>query len=156
SNSRSRQHTATQVMLGFAAIYLIWGSTYLGIRYAVETIPPFLMMAVRHSVAGVIVYAWARRTGTESPTLKQWGYALIAGAWLFLSGHGVLAWAEQKIPSGLAALLCATLPLWMVLLARIKGAERNLGMKVWLGLAIGFGGVGLLVGPDALRPAAGF
>lgn len=141
----------TRIALGFAAIYLIWGSTYLGIRYAIETIPPFLMMAIRHSVAGLVVYAWARKSGAPAPTPKQWSYALFAGLWLFLAGHGVLAWAEQKVPSGLAALLCATLPLWMVLLGRVNGTERKLGMKVTIGLALGFVGVGLLIGPEALR-----
>src|SRR5438552_8156942 len=91
----SRAHIA----LAFAAIYLIWGSTYLGIRYAVETIPPLLMMAIRHSVAGALVYGWERWRGAPPPTLKHWRYALIAGAFLFLLGYGVLAWAEQKIPS---------------------------------------------------------
>src|SRR4029077_14844050 len=114
------------LVAAFAAIYLIWGSTYLGIRYAVETIPPLLMMAIRHSVAGALVYGWARWRGAPPPTLKHWRYALIAGAFLFLLGHGVLAWAEQKIPSGLAALLCATLPLWTVLLGRIRGSEKHL------------------------------
>jgi drug/metabolite transporter (DMT)-like permease len=106
-----RRHFTMQLILGFTSIYLIWGSTYLGIRYAVETIPPLLMMALRHSIAGVLVYAWARWRGAEAPTGKQWGYAAIAGCILFLGGHGTLAWAEEKVPSGLAALLCATLPM---------------------------------------------
>ena len=89
-----------QIVLGFAAIYLIWGSTYLGIRYAVETIPPLLMMGLRHSVAGVLVYAWVRRRGTPAPDFKQWGYAAIAGALLFLGGHGVLAWGGTKSAVG--------------------------------------------------------
>jgi drug/metabolite transporter (DMT)-like permease len=144
--------TAIQVGLGFAAIYLIWGSTYLGIRYAVETIPPFLMMGIRHLVAGVLVYAWARRSGVPAPALKQWKFAVIAGAILFLGGHGVLAWAEQKVPSGLAALLCATLPLWTVLLARADGTERRLGIKGWIGVVLGFTGVAVLIGPSALGP----
>jgi drug/metabolite transporter (DMT)-like permease len=139
-----------QIVLGFAAIYLIWGSTYLGIRYAVETIPPLLMMGVRHFVAGTLVYAWVRRRGTPAPQLRQWGYALIAGVFLFLCGHGVLAWAEQKVPSGLAALLCATLPLWTVVLSRLDGSERKLDVRAWVGLLLGFAGVALLIGPSAL------
>lgn len=146
-----RLPSRTRVVLGFAAIYLIWGSTYLGIRYAVETIPPLLMMGVRHFVAGALVYAWVRRRGTPAPQLKQWGYAVVAGALLFLGGHGTLAWAEQKVPSGLAALLCATLPLWTALLARVDGSERKLGFRTWIGLFLGFAGVALLIGPDALR-----
>jgi drug/metabolite transporter (DMT)-like permease len=141
----------TQIVMGFAAIYLIWGSTYLGIRYAVETIPPLLMMGVRHLSAGSLVYLWARRRGTPAPSPRQWGYALIAGALLFLGGHGSLAWAEQKVPSGLAALLCATLPLWTVLLGRLRGSERKLDARAWIGLVLGFVGVVVLIGPGALR-----
>jgi len=143
--------SSTRIILGFAAIYLIWGSTYLGIRYAVATIPPLLMMGIRHSLAGAVVYAWMRARGVPAPQLRQWGYALVAGAMLFLGGHGILAWAEQKIPSGLAALLCATLPLWTVLIARVDGTERKLGLKAWSGVFLGFAGVALLVGPDFLR-----
>jgi len=139
-----------QIVLGFVAIYLIWGSTYLGIRYAVETIPPLLTMGVRHLVAGALVYAWVRRRGSPAPDLKQWGYAGIAGMFLFLGGHGVLAWAEQRVPSGLAALLWATLPLWTVLLSRLDGTERKLGARAWAGLLLGFAGVALLIGPIAL------
>jgi drug/metabolite transporter (DMT)-like permease len=148
---RLRLPSRTQRVLGFGAIYLIWGSTYLGIRYAVETIPPFLMMGIRHFTAGILVFAWARSRGAPVPQFKQWWWALIAGALLFLGGHGVLAWAEQKVPSGLAALLCATLPLWTVLLARVDATERKLGIKAWAGILLGFGGVALLIGPAALN-----
>jgi drug/metabolite transporter (DMT)-like permease len=140
----------TQLILGFAAIYLIWGSTYLGIRYAVETIPPFLMMGIRHLTAGLVVFAYARLRGEAAPPLRHWGWALGAGFLLFLGGHGILAWAEQKVPSGLAALLSATLPLWTVMLARVDGTERKFGLKAWAGILLGFGGVALLIGSDAL------
>jgi drug/metabolite transporter (DMT)-like permease len=146
-----RLPSQTQLVLAFAAIYLIWGSTYLGIRYAVESIPPLLMMGTRHLVAGILVYGWARRHGQPSPPPVEWWCASLAGALLFLGGHGVLAWAEQTIASGLAALLCATLPLWTVLLVWIQRSERNLGWKVWWGILLGFAGVVLLVAPDGLR-----
>ena len=142
---------AVRVALGFAAIYLIWGSTYLGIRFAVETLPPFLMMALRHTLAGSVVYAWARRRGAARPEFRHWVSAAAVGAILFLGGHGVLAWGEQRVPSGLAALMCATLPLWMVLAGKMTGVEGRLGSRVWAGLLLGFAGVALLVGPDALR-----
>ncbi|HXZ39285.1 MAG TPA: EamA family transporter, partial [Terriglobales bacterium] len=103
-HGRPRHYSPTQLVLGFVAIYLIWGSTYLGIRYAVETIPPLLMMGARHFIAGILVFRWARWKGAPAPQLKQWRWAAIAGALLFLGGHGILAWAEQKVPSGLAAL----------------------------------------------------
>jgi drug/metabolite transporter (DMT)-like permease len=152
---RKATPSPTQLVLGFAAIYLIWGSTYLGIRYAVETIPPLLMMGMRHLVAGAVVYAWARWRGARAPQLKHWGYALIAGALLFLGGHGILAWAEQRVPSGLAALLCATLPLWTVLLARIDGTEGRVSMRALGGILLGCGGVALLIGPDMLGQRLG-
>lgn len=148
-----RNHTAPRALqlgLGFGAIYLIWGSTYLGIRYAVDTIPPLMMMGIRHSVAGLLVYTWVRRTGVPAPEWRQWRFAAIAGALLFLGGHGLLAWAEQRIPSGLAALLCATLPLWTVLLAYVDGTERRLGFKAWAGILLGFAGVAVLIDPGAL------
>ncbi|HYA25122.1 MAG TPA: EamA family transporter, partial [Terriglobales bacterium] len=109
------------------------------------------MMGIRHFVAGVVVFAWARSRGAAAPAPKQWLWAAIAGVLLFLGGHGILAWAEQKVPSGLAALLCATLPLWTVLLARVDATERRLGAKAWAGILLGFGGVALLIGPDALH-----
>ena len=141
----------THLVLAFAAIYLIWGSTYLGIRYAVETIPPLLMMGARHLVAGTLLYAWLRLRGEAAPLRLHWTSAAIAGSFFFLGSHGSLAWAEQKVPSGLAALLCATLPLWIVLLPRIKGDRRSLPSRVIAGLSLGFVGVAILIGPAALE-----
>jgi len=149
-HAREHRVPLMHLVLGFGAIYLIWGSTYLGIRYAVESIPPFLMMGIRHVTAGVIVFLWARAKGVAWPEPKQWLWAGIAGVLLFLGGHGLLAWGEQKIPSGLAALLCATLPLWTVMIARVDRTERRLGPKRWAGILLGFAGVALLIGPDLL------
>jgi len=143
-----KKPSLAQLGLGFAAIYLIWGSTYLGIRYAVETIPPLIMMGVRHSLAGMVVFGWVRARGVPAPSGHQWRAAAIAGAMLFLGGHGVLAWGEQRVPSGLAALLCATLPLWTVLVARLDGSQPRLGWKAWTGTWLGFAGVALLMGVD--------
>ena len=103
-----------QVALAFFAIYIIWGSTYLAIRYAVETIPPLLMMGMRHLTAGTLLYAWARWRGVPAPKLREWIYPAVIGTLLFLGGHGSLAWAEQRVPSGIAALMVATLPMWIV------------------------------------------
>jgi drug/metabolite transporter (DMT)-like permease len=143
--------STSSLVLAFAAIYLIWGSTYLGIRYAVETIPPLLMMAARHFTAGVILYAWLRLRGTPAPLGMHWRNAAIAGGFFFLGSHGTLAWAEQKVPSGLAALLCATLPLWIVLLSRLMRKKDDLSGRVIAGLVLGFGGVAVLIGPAALH-----
>lgn len=143
------------LVLAFAAIYLIWGSTYLAIRYAVETIPPLLMMAARHFTAGIALYAWLRLRGTPAPLRIHWRNAAIAGGFFFLGSHGTLAWAEQKVPSGLAALLCATLPLWIVALSKFIGKKRELSGKVIAGLVLGFVGVAVLIGPAALHAENG-
>lgn len=146
---------ALHLVLAFAAIYLIWGSTYLAIRFAVESIPPLLMMGLRHTAAGLLLYGWVRLRGTPAPLRKHWKPAVIAGALFFLGGHGTLAWAEQQVPSGLAALLCATLPLWIVLLTRITGQKRKLEWTVASGVLLGFLGVALLIGPTALHSGSG-
>jgi drug/metabolite transporter (DMT)-like permease len=141
--------SATHLIVAFAAIYLIWGSTYLGIRYAVESIPPLLMMGVRHTLAGSMLYAWTRWRGVPAPRWRDWKYPATIGALLFLGGHGSLAWAEQNVPSGIAALLVATLPLWIVVLGRIWGTERHLSKRSIAGLVAGFLGVIVLFGPSA-------
>jgi drug/metabolite transporter (DMT)-like permease len=127
----------------FLAIYLIWGSTYLGIRYAVETLPPLLMMGLRHVVAGGLLYAWVRMRGGPAPERRLWVPAAIAAVFCFLGGHGLLAWAEQRVSSGLAALLLATEPLIMVVLARLAGQER-LSLRTLIALALGLAGIALL------------
>jgi drug/metabolite transporter (DMT)-like permease len=141
---------AAKLIAAFAAIYLIWGSTYLGIRIAIESMPPLLMMGARNFLAGALLYGWMRLRGAPAPDRGHWRAALATGLMLFLVDHGALAWAEQRVPSGLAALLSATLPFSMVLIARALGRERKLGGRVLAGLFAGLVGVALLVGPDAL------
>lgn len=143
--------STTGLIAAFAAVYLIWGSTYLAIRYAVETIPPLLMMGMRHVTAGTLLYGWARWRGAPAPRLREWFYPALIGTLLFLGGHGSLAWAEQRVPSGIAALLVATLPMWVVVLARVWGTERRLSGRSIGGLVLGFGGVAVLFGPDIWR-----
>lgn len=150
-NAKQRCVSSVRLILAFAAVYLIWGSTYLAIRYAVETIPPLLMMGARHLTAGTLLYVWLRQRGTPAPLRAHWKHASVAGAFLFLGSHGSLAWAEQKVPSGLAALLCATLPLWIVLLTRLMDRKRSLSGQLIAGLFLGFAGVGILIGPAAWR-----
>jgi drug/metabolite transporter (DMT)-like permease len=104
------------IILAFAAVYLLWGSTYLGIRYAIETLPPFLMAGTRFFIAGAILFAWAKLHGNRIGSLAQWRRAFVIGALLLLCGNGGVTWAEKYIASGLAALLVATEPLWVVLL----------------------------------------
>src|SRR5918993_4795562 len=113
------------IVLAFAAVYIIWGSTYLGIRYAIETLPPFLMAGTRFMTAGVILFAWARLNGDRATSpLVQWRRALFIGGLLLLCGNGGVTWAEKYIPSSLAALLVATEPLWVVMLNWILTRKR--------------------------------
>ena len=134
------------ILLAFAAVYLIWGSTYLGIRYAIETLPPFLMAATRFLLAGAILFTWAAVSGENiRASLSQWPRAFMLGALLLLCGNGGVTWAEKYIASGFAALLIATEPLWVVLLNWAISNRRPNG-KVLFGVLIGLAGVALLVG----------
>jgi len=147
----TKSPSTAELVAAFAAVYLIWGSTYLGIRYAVETIPPLLMMGIRHLTAGTLLYTWTRSRGTPAPRRREWFYPALIGTLLFLGGHGSLAWAEQHVPSGIAALLVATLPMWIVVLARAWGTERHISRSSLIGLVLGFIGVIVLFGPDIVR-----
>jgi drug/metabolite transporter (DMT)-like permease len=138
------------IILAFAAVYLLWGSTYLGIRYAIETLPPFLMAGTRFSLAGAILFTWAILSGESiRSSFSQWPKALAIGGLLLLGGNGGVTWAEKYIPSGFAALLVATEPLWVVILNWAFSRKRP-NWKVLLGVFIGMVGVALLVG-DGLR-----
>jgi len=142
--------TPTAVLLAFAAIYLIWGSTYLAIRFAVETLPPFLMLFARFFTAGVLMYVFLRWRGVPRPSAREWAGAAVVGGLLLLGGTGAVAWAEQWIPSGLAALIVAIVPVWMVLLDWAGPAKRKPTRAVIAGLALGLVGVAVLVGPVEL------
>jgi drug/metabolite transporter (DMT)-like permease len=143
-------------VLAFAAIYVIWGSTYLAIRLSIETLPPFLMAGTRFLSAGVILFAWAVFNGQKlRPALSQWPTAFIIGALLLLCGNGGVTWAEKYIASSLAALLVATEPLWVVLLNWGLTHRRPNG-KVLLGVLIGLAGVTLLVSDGLGQSTHGF
>jgi drug/metabolite transporter (DMT)-like permease len=143
-----------KVWIALATIYVVWGSTFLAIAVVVRDLPPFLAMAMRHLAAGALVFAWVmvRRRETEPLGWKQWGAAFVFGGALFLVGHGLLAWAQQEVPSGIAALLVGTIPLWFAILARIFLGER-LGGRALAGLALGFAGLFLLVDPSGQEGA---
>jgi drug/metabolite transporter (DMT)-like permease len=138
-----------KVWIALGTIYVVWGSTFLAIAVVVRDLPPFLAMAMRHLAAGALVFAWVmvRRREREPLGWKQWGAAFVFGGSLFLLGHGLLAWAQQEVPSGIAALLVGTIPLWFAILARIFLGER-LGGRALAGLALGFAGLFLLVDPS--------
>ena len=130
-------------------VYLIWGSTYLAIRYAVETTPPFLMAAVRFIISGGFLYALRRFKGDPRPEAVEWRSAAIIGIFLLVGGNGGVAWAEQFVISSLAALLVATVPLWMVLIDTFRPAGKRPGLMAIGGILIGFVGVVLLIGSAA-------
>jgi drug/metabolite transporter (DMT)-like permease len=127
------------------AVYLIWGSTYLAIRYAVETMPPFLMAAVRFIISGGFLYALRRFGGDPAPKAVEWRSATFIGIFLLVGGNGGVVWAEQFVTSSLAALLVATVPLWMVLMDAFRPAGHRPGLPAAGGILIGFGGVVLLI-----------
>ena len=137
---------AIKMALAFVAIYVIWGSTYLAIRYAVETIPPLVTAGVRHSIAGGIMLSWAWWRGFR-PTRQQWVAGFALGALLFLVGHGTLHWAEQYVGSGLAALLIATEPMFILVLGWMMGRQK-ISLLSALGLGLGVAGVAMLTGVE--------
>jgi len=154
-SSTRHQPSLGRLLFAFAVIYLVWGSTFLAIRFAVETLPPLLMMGTRHLSAGLLLFAWQAARGQWRPERRLWRSAMFSGAFCFLGCHGLLAWAELRVPSGLAALLAATLPMWMVLLARLWGQGSELTPKVLSGIALGFAGVAILIPLGAGTPWEG-
>jgi drug/metabolite transporter (DMT)-like permease len=144
------------IILAFAALYLVWGSTYLGIRFAIESIPPLLMAGARFFLAGAIMYAIARWQGAPKSSFAEWRTAFVIGACLLFFGNGGVTVAEQWVASGLASLLVATVPIYIALLAWLTGSAPRPRPLVMLGLAGGFIGVGILVSPAlGAAPAAG-
>ncbi len=135
----------------FAIIYLIWGSTFLAILFAIETLPPFLMAGMRFLVAGSLVYAWSRLVnGTGAPSRAQWLAAAAVGVLLLVGGNGLLVWSEQRIPSGVAALLVGTVPCFMALIDWLRPGGLRPSGYVFAGLLLGLVGLFWLVGPDTL------
>ncbi len=143
------------IIAAFAALYLIWGSTYLGILLAIESMPPLLMAGVRFFLAGVIMYGIALWQGAPKSSFAEWRTALIVGGCLLFFGNGSVTLAEQWVPSGLASLIVATVPIFIAILAWLTGSAPRPRPLVMLGLAAGFVGVGLLVGPAITAPPAG-
>src|SRR5947207_3283871 len=151
-----------RIVIAFAALYLIWGSTYLGIRFAIETIPPFLMAGTRFLIAGLIMYAIAWSQGIGKSSWANWRTSLIIGACLLLGGNGGVTISEKYIDSGLAAIIVTIVPIYIVVLGWATGTASRPTAVVWLGLLGGFAGVGILLSPalrfspnDAHRPAIG-
>ncbi len=140
----------TKTWIALLAVYIVWGSTYLAIRFTVETVPPFLSAGIRFLVSGAILFVWRRAAGDALPTARQWRSTAIVGILLLLGGNGLVSFAELHIASGIAALILGTVPLWLVLIEAIRpGGVRPTPLAI-LGLLIGFGGIYLLVGPEDL------
>ena len=139
-----------KLVAAFAAVYIIWGSTYLAILYVLESIPPFLGASARFLIAGSIMLAWSRASRMPRPTRNQILMCAMAGVLMLSGGNGAVVWAEQRVPSGVAALLVATVPCWMVLLDWLRPGGLKPTVGVVAGLVLGLAGLGLLVGPEAL------
>jgi drug/metabolite transporter (DMT)-like permease len=149
--SEAPRPSALRLAAAFFAIYVIWGSTYLAIRIGIETLPPILMAGIRHLLAGVVLYVWARtRLRAASPTGGEWRRAAVLGSLMLVLANGTTTWAEQFVPSGLTALIVCTSALWLVLLNWLwLGGDRPSG-RVVTGLLAGFLGVAILVVPGRL------
>jgi len=135
-----------RIWIALSAVYVAWGSTYLAIRFAVETIPPFFMAGTRFFLAALILFTWRIAAGDPWPRPAQWRSAIIVGCLLLVGGNGLVSWAEQTVPSGVAALTVASVPIWMALLDAIRPAGKRPVSGVIIGVVAGFGGIVLLVG----------
>ncbi len=142
--------TTTLVLLAFAAVYVVWGSTYLAIRIGIESFPPLILAGLRHFTVGLLLYPVLRKKTGIRPTVAQWRTAVIAGALLLFVGNGGVSWAERTVPSGIAALLVATVSLWLVIVDWLRPGGVRPVPRVTMGLLMGFAGLALLVGPAHL------
>ncbi len=136
---------AWKTLLAFAIIYFVWGSTYLAVRVGVQQVPPFLFAAMRFVVAGLVLYGWMMARGERSPSGQQWLSVFVLAVLIFVLDYGLLFWAEQRVPSGIAAVMLATIPVFMALSEIIFLGTQRLTVRLALALAIGLGGVGVLM-----------
>lgn len=143
-----------RVAAAFAVVYIVWGSTYLAIRFAVATMPPLLMAGARFAVSGLILYVWARLRGAARPTAAEWRTAAVTGVLLICIGNGSVAWAERRVPSGLSALLVAVVPLWMVVLDWLRPGGSRPRAAVIAGVVMGLAGLFVLVGHQSVIKGA--
>ena len=150
ASGRASARTRILVFVAFAAVYLVWGSTYLAIRVGIESFPPFVLAGIRHLIAGIVLYAIFRRKTGIRPTKAHWWTAAVTGFMLLFIGNGGVSWAEQTVPSGITALLVATVSLWLVIFDWLRPGGIRPVARVTTGLLMGFGGLVLLVGPAHL------
>jgi len=140
------QPRAWKVLLAFAIIYFVWGSTFLAIRVGVREVPPFLLAGMRFVVAGIVLYGWMRARGTPNPTTRQWGAASFLAVLIFVFDYGLLFWAERRVPSGVAAVMMATIPVFMAMGEILFLRTQRLTLRLGLALLLGIAGVIILVG----------
>ena len=133
------------MLLAFAIIYFVWGSTFLAIRVGVREVPPFLLAGMRFLVAGIVLYGWMRARGTPSPTLREWRAASLLAFLIFVLDYGLLFWAEKRVPSGIAAVMMATIPAFMTISEILILRTQRLSARLAIALLVGLGGVGVLV-----------
>jgi drug/metabolite transporter (DMT)-like permease len=145
----------TKLALAFAALYTIWGSTYLAIKFSVETIPPYLMAATRFTACGAILYGFSRWRGSANPTGREWRDGAIVGTLLLAGGNGAVGWAEQRVPSGITALLVASVPMWAVLIDWMRPRGQRPSVAAAVGLLVGLAGVGILAAPQFAGATSG-
>ncbi|MFZ1929044.1 MAG: EamA family transporter [Candidatus Sulfotelmatobacter sp.] len=136
-----------KILLAFAIIYLVWGSTFLAIRIGVREVPPFLLAGIRFFIAGIVLYAWMRAKGTPSPTRREWTAISFLAVLIFVFDYGLIFWAEKRVASGVTAVMMATIPVFMAIAEICFLRTQQLSMRLTLGLAVGIGGVLVLVGP---------
>lgn len=136
---------AWKTVLAFSIIYFVWGSTFLAIRVGVREVPPLVLASMRFSVAGVVLFAWMRLKGTPSPTRREWLAASVLAVCIFVVDYGLLFWAEQRVPSGIAAVMLATIPVFMTLSEILFLRTQRLTFRLALALLVGIGGVSVLV-----------
>jgi drug/metabolite transporter (DMT)-like permease len=140
------QPRAWKVLLAFAIIYFVWGSTFLAIRVGVREVPPFLLAGMRFLVAGIVLYGWMRVRGAPAPTAREWGAASVLAILIFVLDYGLLFWAERRVPSGIAAVMMATIPAFMAIAEIIFLRTQRLTLRLGLALLTGLAGVAVLVG----------
>ena len=149
------QKSTSRIWIALISVYLIWGSTYLAILYVVKTIPPFMAGGMRFLSAGLVLFLWRLSKGDSLPTRRQWRDTGIIGSLLLVGGYGMVSWSEQFVPSGIAALLISTVPVWMVTIESLRPGGEKPTLKVAIGLLLGIGGVALMIGPGELSHEIG-
>src|SRR3954470_209982 len=132
-----------KILLAFAIIYFVWGSPFLAIRVGVREVPPFLLAGIRFLVAGIVLYLWMRARGVPSPSRREWGAATLLAVLIFVLDYGLLFWAEKRVPSGIAAVMMATIPVFMAIAEIVVLRTQRLTPRLGFALLVGLAGVGV-------------